>query len=62
MPLGRRPVTLVTHPESCECCGSPVAVTRRNDDGATRLSNVNADGEVMPGPHDSDDCHMRRGR
>jgi hypothetical protein len=60
MGLRRRPVDIVTTPEPCESCGSKVAMTIRRDDGATRLSNITADGRVAPGPHDSDDCHSRR--
>lgn len=62
MSLLKRPVDIVSTPEPCESCGSPVAVTRRQDDGATRWSNIGADGQVQPGPHDADDCHSRRGR
>lgn len=58
--LGRRSVNTVTTPEPCESCGNQVAVTVRADDGATRLSNIGADGQVLPGPHDSTDCHSRR--
>lgn len=55
-----RPVDIVTTPEPCESCGDRVAVTRRQDDGATRLSNITSDGRVAPGPHDSLDCQSRR--
>jgi hypothetical protein len=47
-----RRVDIVTEPEKCERgCGQDVAMTRRHDDGATRLSTIH-DGRVLPGPHD----------
>lgn len=49
-----RPVELKTPPEKCERgCGQLVAVTRRIDDGATRLSTVSENGSVQPGPHNA---------
>jgi len=49
-----RPVELKTPPEKCERgCGRLVAVTRRIDDGATRLSTVDKAGNVQPGPHNA---------
>ncbi len=56
-----RPVDIVTTPEKCEGgCGKTVAVTKRRDDGATRLSTIQ-DGRVLPGPH-NDVHHSRSGR
>jgi hypothetical protein len=46
-----RQVDLVTTPEKCEGCGRTVAVTRRRDDGAERLSDVDGNGRVLPGGH-----------
>jgi hypothetical protein len=58
-----RPVDIVTEPEPCETGrGAPVAVTRRRDDGATRLSVIGDDGRVWPGGHTQADCLGRRGR
>jgi hypothetical protein len=46
-----RKLELLTEPEPCELgCGRQVAVTRRIDDGATRLSTIR-DGNIDPGPH-----------
>ncbi|QYN41179.1 hypothetical protein K1T35_48445 (plasmid) [Pseudonocardia sp. DSM 110487] len=57
-----RPVDIVTEPEQCETgCGARVAITRRRDDGATRLSVIGDGGRVWPGGHTQADCRGRRG-
>jgi hypothetical protein len=49
----KRTVDIVTKPEKCERgCGDDVAMTRRRDDGATRLSTIK-NGTVLPGSHNS---------
>jgi hypothetical protein len=61
MGLRRQHVDIVTDPEQCETgCGTRVAVTRTSQ-GATRLSQINDDGSVAPGPHDGGECRARRG-
>jgi hypothetical protein len=58
--MKRREIEILTNPESCESCGDTVAVTRQVESGNTRLSNIGRDGQVLPGPHSSDDCQARR--
>jgi hypothetical protein len=62
MSVGRREVDIVSAVEQCETgCRTNVAMNRRRDDGATRLSHINDDGSVAPGPHSPAECRARRG-
>lgn len=58
--MARYRVDILTTPESCESCGTRVAVTRQVESGNTRLSNISDDGRVLPGPHSPLDCQSRR--
>lgn len=49
-----RQVDIITKPEKCERgCGHDVAITRRRDDGAERLSTIHNGQVVLPGPHNT---------
>jgi hypothetical protein len=62
MIMKARKVDIVTPVETCEGgCGRKVAVTRRQDDGATQLATIGADGAVWPGGHNAI-FHRRDGR
>lgn len=63
--MAKRPVDLITPAERCERgCGKTVAVTRRRDDAATRLSTIDGSGRVQPGDHNVvyHDARAGRGR
>jgi hypothetical protein len=60
MAVGRHEMEILTTPESCESCGTTVAVTRQVASGNTRLSHIGSDGQVLPGPHTPLECRSRR--
>jgi hypothetical protein len=64
MSVGRFAMRILTTPEPCESgCGSRVAVTEQEANPGTsrRLSHINDDGSVAPGPHSPAECRGRRG-